>query len=391
MNEQHSLCSDVVVVGGGLMGAASAYFLRRRGVSVTLVERNLVGQQASGVNFGHVRRQARFLPQLPLAHRSRGLWDKLPQLIGEDVEFVVSGSMRVAYDESQLGEFAQHAADAKLWGLDLEIIGREELHRRFPFLGAEVVGGSYSPLDGHANPRLAAPAFARAARRLGAHILENCKVLDVQKGSDDFVVSTDCGITVSAPAALICAGAWAGHLAAGFGEAVPMTPKGPTMGVTEPLPYGLLPVVSLSSKLQHEGVYFRQVKRGNVVFGGGFRNPAYLDARRARVTPTYTLGQVEQLRRLVPALQKVHVLRTWSGVEGYLDDDIPVMGESAKVSGLYYAFGFCGHGFQLGPGVGDVMAELIATGATTTDIDPFHIRRFTRAARRSFVPAQTAD
>jgi len=84
----------------------------------------------------------------------------------------------------------------------------------------------------------------------------------------------------------------------------------------------------------------------------------------------------------------LHVLRTWSGVEGYMSDDLPIMGPSAKVSGLYYAFGFCGHGFQLGPGVGDVMAELIATGATTTPIEPFHIRRF--AAAGAALPAAVA-
>jgi sarcosine oxidase, subunit beta len=122
-----------------------------------------------------------------------------------------------------------------------------------------------------------------------------------------------------------------------------------------------------------------------VVFGGGRRNPAYLDERRANVNPLWTIAQLQELRRIAPALGQVHVLRTWSGVEGYMSDDIPIMGPSAKVSGLFYAFGFCGHGFQLGPGVGDVMAELIATGATTTPIEPFHIRRFASAG--AAVPA----
>jgi sarcosine oxidase subunit beta len=132
----------------------------------------------------------------------------------------------------------------------------------------------------------------------------------------------------------------------------------------------------VSTRIEHEGLYFRQVKRGNIVFGGGRRNPAYLDGRRANVNPNWTLAQLHELRRIAPALGKLNVLRTWSGVEGYMDDDIPIMGPSAKVGGLYYAFGFCGHGFQLGPGVGDVMAELIATGATSTPIEPFHIHRF---------------
>jgi sarcosine oxidase, subunit beta len=384
---QHS--ADVVIVGGGFMGAASAFFLRKRGVSVVLLERGLVGQQASGVNFGNVRRQGRYLPQLPLANRSREIWGRLPQLIGEDAEFLASGHVRVVYDQAQLGNIEQYAAEARQWGLDLEMVGPEALRKRFPFLGPEVLAGSYAPHDGHANPRLAAPAFGRAAARAGARVIENCEVLDVQKVGSDFYVSCADGTTVTAPTALICSGAWAGALSGAFGEPVPIQPRGPTMGVTEPMPYGIVPTVGVSSKVEHETVYFRQVKRGNIVFGGGARNAAYLDERRANVEPQHTLAQLRELRRLAPALGRLHVLRVWSGVEGYINDDVPIMGPSARISGLYYAFGFCGHGFQLGPGVGDVMAELIATGTTTTPIEPFHIGRFaSSAATAQIIPAQ---
>ena len=115
---------------------------------------------------------------------------------------------------------------------------------------------------------------------------------------------------------------------------------------------------------------------GNIIFGGAIRAPVDLDAIRANVDPNITLHQVAQLRRLVPALDQLRVIRVWSGIEGYMRDDIPVMGRSVKMPGLFYAFGFCGHGFQLGPAVGEVMAEMIDTGATTTPIDPFHIGRF---------------
>jgi sarcosine oxidase subunit beta len=95
------------------------------------------------------------------------------------------------------------------------------------------------------------------------------------------------------------------------------------------------------------------------------------------------MGQVRQLRRIAPALGRLRVIRVWSGIESYLPDDLPVIGPSSRVPGLYYAFGFCGHGFQIGPGVGDVMAELIDTGATTTPIAPFHIGRFMAGAERT--------
>jgi sarcosine oxidase subunit beta len=370
------LAADVVIIGGGIVGAASAFFLRKRGLSVVLLERGLVGQQASGVSFANVRRQGRFLPQLPLAHRSRDIWGRLPELIGHDAEFIATGHIRVVYDDKGLATIEKYAADARPWGLDLQILGRAEVHKRFPFLGPDVIGGSFSPNDGHANPRLAAPAFGRAARKAGATVLENCEVVDIHKDALDFRVSTKDGTTVTAPVALICAGAWAGKLSAAFGEPVPMQVHGPIMGVTEPVPYGIVPVVGVTSSNPAEIMYFRQVKRGNIVFGGSVRGEAHLDERRAHPKPAFTLQQLPHLRRIAPALSNVHVLRTWSGIEGYFADHLPVMGPSQRLSGLYYAFGFCGHGFQTGPGVGDVMAELIARGTTSIDLEHYSIQRF---------------
>ena len=384
------LAADVVIVGGGLVGAAGAFFLRRRGVSVVLMERGLVGQQASGVSFGNVRRQGRHLPQLPLAHRSRDIWGRLPEIIGHDAEFIVTGHIRVAYDEESVATIEKYAEEARPWGLDLEVLSRAEVRKRFSFLGPDVIAGSFSPNDGHANPRLAAPAFGRAARKAGATVLENCEVVDIHKDALDFRVAAKDGTTVTAPVALVCAGAWAGKLSAAFGEPVPMEPQGPVMGVTEPVPYGIVPVVGITTSDPSEIMYFRQVKRGNIVFGGGLRGTAYLDERRAQPKPDSTLQQLQRLRRMAPALSNLHVLRTWSGVEGYVADDLPIMGPSQQVKGLYYAFGFCGHGFQTGPGVGDVMAELIARGTTTIDLEPYSIHRFATNSAASQAVLATA-
>ncbi len=377
--------ADVVIVGGGIMGAATAFFLRRRGRSVVLLERDRVGQHASGTNFGNVRRQGRFLEQIPLANRARAIWGRLPELIGEDVEFLPLGHLRVCFRPEDVGGLEQHQRDAREYELELDLLTHNELRARFPFISPLAVAGSLSPEDGHANPRLAAPAFARAARRAGAEIHEGCEVLSVDKSGEDFVVETRTG-RFRAPVVQIAAGAWGGALSARFGEPVPLTPRGPQMGVTEPVPYAIGPTLGVFGGAVEEGIYLRQVKRGNLVFGGGIRGPAFTDIRRAYVDPANTLRQLPYLRRLVPAVGAARVIRTWSGIEGYMDDDIPVMGPSARVAGLYYAFGFCGHGFALGPGVGDVMAELIATGRTTTPIGPFAVGRFTPAASQPSLP-----
>jgi sarcosine oxidase, subunit beta len=368
--------ADVIIVGGGLMGASAAFFLRQRGCSVLLLERGLVGQQASGTNFGNVRRQGRFLPQLPLANRSSAIWRRLPELIGEDVEYLQSGHIRICYTDDRVGFLEEHVRAAREWGLDLEMVSAAGLRKRFPFFSHEAVAGSLSPEDGHANPRLAAPAFGRAAARLGVQVVENCEIADIEKDGDEFRASCADGRVFRAPSMLISSGAWGGQMCAKFGEPVPIVTKGPQMGVTEPVPYKIGPAVGVSSEDPTDSIYFRQVLRGNIVFGGCVRGPASHEARRAYVVPDSTLLQLTRLSRVAPALSQLNVIRVWSGIEGYLPDELPIMGKSARVPGLHYAFGFSGSGFQLGPGVGDVMAELIHTGATTTPIAPFSITRF---------------
>ncbi|CAN7609937.1 FAD-binding oxidoreductase [Phenylobacterium sp. LjRoot225] len=371
--------ADVIIVGGGLMGASAAFFLRQRGRSVILLERGLVGQQASGVNFGNVRRQGRHLIQLPLANRARDIWGRLPELLGEDCEFLPSGHLRVFYSDEFAAKGEQYARDAKAYDLHLELFAGNALRDRFPYLGRDVIMASLGAQDGHANPRLATPAFGRAARRAGAAIEENTEVLAIQKLGEDFQVETRGRGTFRAPNLIVAAGAWSGALAAGFGEPVPLTAKGPQMGVTEPVPYRIGPSLGVSTSVEADTVYLRQVKRGNIVFGGGTRGDADIEAIRAYVDPVNTLNQLPRLQRLVPGVGPLRLIRTWSGIESYLPDDLPVLGASEKVAGLLYAFGFCGAGFQIGPGVGDVLAELVDTGTTVTPIDPFHIRRFAPA------------
>ncbi|QGG76940.1 NAD(P)/FAD-dependent oxidoreductase [Pseudomonas syringae] len=369
--------SDVLIIGGGFMGASSAFFLRQHGRSVTLLERDQIGQYASGVNFGNVRRQGRFLGQLELSNRSWALWKRLPELIGEDLEFIPSGHMRVCYREDEIAELEAYAAAPEARELDLQILSGKALHDRFPFLGTQVKGGSYAPHDGHANPRLAAPAFARAAIRAGARIEERTEVIEVQKVGGEFQVTTADGQLFVAEQLLITAGAWGARLAEQFGESVPLEPNGPQMSVTEPISYALPTVIGVFTKIKEEVIYFRQIPRGNIIIGGGNRNKPDMLNRRAYFKPESLINQMKQMKRLLPGAEKLNIIRVWSGIESYTPDSLPIMGRSGKVDGLFYAFGFCGHGFQLGPGVGDVMAELISTGSTRTLISPFDIRRFT--------------
>lgn len=368
--------ADVLVVGGGLMGLTTAFFLARRGVSVTVVERGLVGRQASGTNFGAVRRQGRPLDQLPLANRAREIWWSLAELIGEDCEFVRRGHLRIALDETAAAKVVTYAEAARPHGLDAEILGREELRRRFPALSARAIAGTFSPLDGHANPRLAGPAFARAAVRAGARIVENCEIVSAGKAGDDFHVEEADGRVFRAPALMLATGAWSARLAAIFGEVAPIEVKGPQLSVSEPLPYFLGPNVSAAASDADDNVYFRQVTRGNLVIGGPRHGPASIATGLADVLPENLVLQLAKTRAVLPILARARIIRSWSGVEGYTPDGQPLMGASDRVSGLFHAFGFSGAGFQLSPAVGECMASLIADGSSPIALAPYRPGRF---------------
>jgi len=366
---------DAIVLGGGLMGAASAYFLARRGVRVTLLERNRVGSGATVASFGNIRRSGRYIPQLGLARRSLALWGEASGMLGRDVEFRATGHLRLIFSQAGLDEMRAFAEAARPWGVDLEELGQNEIRSRFPGLGPEAIAASFSPKDGSGNPRLIAPAFADAARRLGAEIVEEADVTAIRRSASGFRIETSRG-AYAAETMLNTAGAWGARIAAQFGENVPIVAKGPQMGVTEPLPYRILPVVGVWAH-DHGGGYLRQVERGNIVFGGGAeRTDVSLDSGHAKADPARLPGQLRALLPILPALANVAVIRTWSGCEGYVGDGLPVMGPSVTTPGLFHAFGFCGHGFQLGPGVGDVMAEVMTTGGTDIFLDDFRINRF---------------
>ena len=378
--------TDTVVVGGGIMGSATALHLRQLGQQVTLLERGYVASQASGASFGNIRLQGRHLLQLPLAWRSRHIWDRLEDLVGTDCEFETCGNLQVSYTEDGVAALEDYARAALDYDLEVEMLGRNAIRQRFPYLSDEVIGGSWTPQDAIANSRQVAPAFARAARLAGARVEEFCEVTDVAHDGDHFVVSTKRGLEVRSDTLVNCAGAWGAWIAERFGERAPVSPEAPQLGVTEPMPYFIDTVLAVTGgvytedgKLKPSGVYLRQHPRGNIVFGGGDHGNLLMEPPRARANPDTFSALREPLCRLVPGLRTAHIIRFWSGIEGYLPDMSPVIGASATTPGLFHAFGFCGHGFQLGPGVGAVMADLVVKGATDIPIDAFNISRFGNA------------
>ncbi|MCU4181740.1 NAD(P)/FAD-dependent oxidoreductase [Bosea sp. BH3] len=362
---------DVAIVGGGLVGSSAALALRGMGFSVALLDKGFCGAQASGVNYGGVRRQGRPREQLPLSQRSHAVWPRLRELIGIDGEFIRSGHLKLARSEADMTSLEDYAQDVADQGLDLELIGHNGLRERFAWIDGGIVGASLCAGDGHANPRLVSAAFASAARRAGAHVLENTPVTGIARNGEGFVLEAGDGIRLKARIVINSAGAWADRFAADFGEPVPLTRIYPSMIVTEPV----APVMTVNIGIEGGGIYARQVERGNCVVGGERALPLD-DPDFSRPQGEAVLSIMNRTAEMFPALRHAQAIRFWSGTEASMPDRNPVIGFSGTTPGLLHAFGFTGAGFQIAPGVGEVLAELVRDGRTSTPIEAFSIARF---------------
>jgi sarcosine oxidase, subunit beta len=278
-------------------------------------------------------------------------------------------------------ELERYARDAADHGLKLQMLGANATRAELSWLGPKVVGASLCAEDGAANPRLVGPAYARLARRLGADVREQTPAIAAARAGEHFETRAE-AITITSRFLVNTAGIGAGKVAGWFGEDAPLGPVVPNMLVTEPLPA----FVARSVGVCGGDVYVRQVARGNVIMGGG-RGWGDAELTTSRPVTEQSLAGMAKTLDLVPALRGASIIRTWAGIDGEMPDRIPVIGFSATTPQLVHAFGFSGHGFQLGPVVGEIIAELITEGRSASPIEPFAITRFAGMADAPPEPA----
>ena len=305
--------------------------------------------------------------------RAARMWPNIADLIGFDGEFRQTGNLRLAIGDAK-GRQEHYYLAAIRAGLDLEHLDGKQLSARFPWISRELELGLLCPTDGHANPRLVAPGFAFAAREAGAILVENCQILNARHDNGEFRISAMDGREFAADFLVNAAGAWGARIAGWFDEAVEIVPEVPQVMVTEPAPYSIEPVVGVVGG----DLYLRQTLRGNILFGGG-QGRANDDWTLSRPLPEVARSVSERAIAMVPGLRHLAVIRSWTGVDGDTRDGVAIVGASTRQSGLLHAFGFSGHGFQLGPAVGAVIAELIIDGKTETDIGGLGIGRLLKA------------
>ena len=417
--------ADVVVVGAGIVGCATAYFLARRGVRVVVVERGPVPGEQSRKNWGFVRQQGRDPLEVPLVMEANRLWQGLERELGADVEWVQGGNLALAADAERMARLEAWLPVAREFGLDTRPLRARDLDAVVPGLAGGWVGGLYTPGDGHADPEKATDAFARAAVAQGASLHLECAVQNVttQAGAVAGIV-TERG-EIRTPTVVCAAGAWSTRLARTLGLDLPQRWVRGTVARTTPAP------AVTACAVWGPGVAFRQRRDGSftIAAGGALDHDVTLDSLRQvrfflpsywknralfrfhvgrpllaslaaalpgsaarhqplvwdrglepRPNPAKVRRSLAELQRVLPALPPLAIARSWAGYIDAAPDLIPVLGEVPGLRGFVLATGFSGHGFAMGPIAGRLVSELIVDGKPSIDITGFRFSRFAEGA-----------
>ena len=413
--------TDVVIIGGGIAGIATALYLARAGVAVTVCEKGRVAAEQSSRNWGWVRQQGRDLDELPIMIEALRLWGGLQQELGEAAGLRRTGVTYLARTEAQLQAYEGWLVHARAHGLDTRLLSRAELDRALPN-AAGWLGALTTPSDARAEPWTAVPAMARLAADAGAVIVEDCAVrtIETEAGQVSGVV-TEKG-TIRAARVLLAGGAWSSLFAGNAGLSIPQLSSRATVAATEAMPDfwpGNAADDRFAFRRRADGGYtlapgtvsdfwigpgaFRHVRsfahqflrdvthtRLHPFAPSGFPD-AWRTARRWRgdeqspfermrvLDPAPNLRLVEKLQRdfaeTFPALGRPRIKRAWAGMIDATPDIVPILDET-PIRGFFVATGLSGHDFGIGPGIGRVMADLIRGRDPGHDLTRFRFGRF---------------
>ena len=363
--------ADTIIVGGGIHGCSTALHLARRGMSVIVIEKDYMGRHASGVNAGGIRRLGRHFAEIPLAVASAQMWHEMQGLVDDDCGFLPSCQIKVAETKDELDQLKSRAAQVQDLGFTHEqIIDMDTLRERLPAVSPHCLGAMIVEGDGSANPFRTVHAFRKKCIELGVQFEVGMKVRNIRSSGNIWSVQT-CNTHFEAPNLVNCAGAWGGKISAMLGEPVPIIAKAPMLMITGRMPR----FISAVAGAQGRPLSFKQFENGTVMIGGGHEGHANLDTNETLLDYAGLAANARTAADIFPIMRKARIVRSWAGIEGMMPDNIPVISPSQN-EGVYHAFGFSAHGFQLGPIGGQVISDLVLEGKTELPIAPFSIERF---------------
>jgi glycine/D-amino acid oxidase-like deaminating enzyme len=364
--------ADVIVIGGGIFGQFAALTLAEWGRDVTLLERGSLWSEASSVNAGSLAIQNKLADLVPYTRWAWELWAGMAERLGADIGVCRSGGYKVALTDDEAERLEHTACEQEAAGVDVRIVDRADLHSQAPWLSPNVVAAAFSPEDGYANPTLLGPALRAAVERSGVRIVEYVTISAIER-QRGILVETDKG-AFHANVLAITAGAWSGQCAALLGHQLPIALDVNMVSVTECAP----PTIGNVTTHARGILTLKQVANRSCLIGGGWQGIGTLADRRKDVDYDQLVHNLRLAIRVVPGLSQLNVLRSWAGYEGVTPDSLPYLGRLGDDPNIYCAACARG-GFTLGPLLGRLLGELIATGQTSRPIDLFDPNRFSHA------------
>lgn len=425
--------ADVVIIGAGIIGVMTAYYLAQKGLKPVVVEKGRVAGEQSSRNWGWLRQMGRDPAELPIMMEASRLWNDLQRETGEDLGLKHCGLTYLAQDQQSLARYERWLASVAGSGVDSRILSAAEVATLLPGYNKPFAGALHTPSDMRAEPWLAVPALARAATRKGAVIVEACaaRVIETAAGQVSGLW-TEQGF-IAAPQVVVAGGAWSALFLRRHGINIPQLSVRATVVATAPLPdiylggavdsqfafrrredggYSLAPADfhdfwTGPDALRHFRAFLPQLRADP--FGRRYRPAAprdYPDAwgtrrkwckdeqspfERMRVlNPAPNQRIVAKLLRQFagryPEIGPVTAQTAWAGMIDTLPDVVPVVDHAETMPGLSICTGMCGHGFGIGPGFGRIMADLVTGDAPGHDLTRFRLSRFCDGSRLQIAP-----
>lgn len=368
MQPQETRHCDVLVMGGGLAGLCSAYYLARDGADVLLAERDEAGMAASTANAGSLHVQllsydfndetpedgGQAAHTLPLAPRSIGLWKEIAAEVGEDLGIRTEGGLMLAEDAAGLDWLRRKSAMERRWGIESHVLGANELRSLAPALSEHMVGADFVPAEGYGDPLRGTMAVLQLAQRSGVRLLRGAEVLSIERNGSAWHVQTSKG-EIIAGRVVNATGPWAARIGRMVGLDLPVTGTVQQVIVTEPAP----PMTKHLIALANRHLSLKQQASGGFLVGGGWFGGFDPASGRTHNLRRNIEGNLWVCARVLPVLRSLSFVRCWTGINPAIDR-APILGEAPGLPGFFNAVS--ANGYTLGPIIGRLTADTMLHG-----------------------------
>jgi sarcosine oxidase subunit beta len=357
---------DAVIVGGGIMGSATALRLAEAGMRVALIEAALLGMGASGVNAGTLSLQIKRVGLMPYALKGHALWKRAGSAVG----YRQIGGLTLAFTEREAEILTQRMTARREAGAPIELIPTARALEIEPSLTRKLVHASYCSEDGYANSSLTGTYYRGLLRAAGVHVLEQTPVDAIE--SDGSGVKVSAGKeTFLASRALLATGAWAREMSRRIGHPLPVNVRINTVSVTERMPKMLGSVIGHASGL----LTMKQSANGTTLIGGGWQGRGSPESGRGEVNANTLISNLRLAQYALPMLANARIVRAWTGFEANTPDFYPLAGVMPGTTNLYVLCCVRG-GYTIGPYIGQLMGDLMLDRQTELPLfDPGRFRK----------------